>query len=217
MDTGASSHFVNDASLFIEYTPNSSTILLADNSETTSEGHGTILWKTVDKNNKQITIKLKNVRMVSNLKQNLFSLSALFQQYPSATEIARHNNNVIIRIKNKEIEFKLKNRLFQNQSFLTKVKVIKTTIQEKEFMQQHLKMGHLNCQDLAKLLRKENVKISNKIINDFTCESCSKMKSTIHRPKEKRPHSRRQHQSGFFHTLGYCGPRESLQWKRLYN
>ena len=38
LDTGASCHFVNDASLFTNYQHNKSTIILADNSETISEG-----------------------------------------------------------------------------------------------------------------------------------------------------------------------------------
>ena len=110
LDTGASCNFVNDRTLFINFTENKSKILLADNTESESEGYGTILWKTTDKNRKQITIKLNKVRFVPNLKTNLLSLSALFQQYPKASEIYRNNKNIIIKIRQNEIEFKLKDK-----------------------------------------------------------------------------------------------------------
>ena len=89
LDTGASCHFVNDKSLFIKYKDENSSVILADSSIPTSQGIGTILWKTIDKNQKAITIKLNNVRMVPNLKQNLLSLSALFQQPQSGWNLSK--------------------------------------------------------------------------------------------------------------------------------
>ena len=213
LDTGASCHFVRDKSLFIKYKDENSSVILADSSITTSQGIGTILWKTIDKNQKAITIKLNNVRMVPNLKQNLLSLSALFQQYPKAAEIYRNENNIIIKIRNNEIEFKLKDRLFQTL-FQTKVKAVKTTISEKEFMHQHIKMGHLNIQDLAILLRKNGFKISNELIKNFICDSCLKTKSTKHRPAEKGRIAGNITSPGSFIHSDIAGPEESYNTTR---
>ena len=43
-------------------------------------------------------------------------------------------------------------------------------------------MAHWNNQDLATHLRSKGLKIENIIIKDFTCEDCSKSKSTVKRP-----------------------------------
>ena len=62
------------------------------------------------------------------------------------------------------------------------VNVIKTTkeiITDEKFRDEHLKMAHLNSQDLATLLRSKGFKIENKTINNFTCDECLKSKSTV--------------------------------------
>ena len=140
-----------------------------------------LLWKTLDINGKEITIKLKEVYLVPNLHQNILSLSAIFKQFPNATEIRRDENNLILKIKNSHIEFKLKNKLFKNGSkkeeFPIKVNVVKTTkemISDEKFRAEHLTMAHLNSRDLAILLRSQGSKINNKTIKDFNCEDCLK-------------------------------------------
>ena len=80
-------------------------------------------------------------------------------------------------------------KLFKNEPdnkkdkiFSTNVKAVKTTISNEEFKTEHLKMAHLNSQDLAILLRSIGVKIENTTISNFTCDECSKSKSTVKRP-----------------------------------
>ena len=66
-----------------------------------------------------------------------------------------------------------------------KVNVIKTTkeiMSDEKFRDEHQKMAHLNSQDLAIWLRANGCKIKNEIIKDFTCNECSKAKSTVKRP-----------------------------------
>ncbi len=62
------------------------------------------------------------------------------------------------------------------------VKAVKTTISNEEFKTEHLRMAHLNAQDLAILLRSRGVKIEKKTISNFTCDECLKSKSTVKRP-----------------------------------
>ena len=60
LDSGATSHFINDRAMLTNFIEDKISINLADNSKTNSEGYGMVLWKTVDKNTgKDITIKLK--------------------------------------------------------------------------------------------------------------------------------------------------------------
>ena len=108
LDTGATDHFVNDRKLLSNFIEEKSFIWLADNSKAECPGHGTMFWKTNDKNGKEITIKLKSVRVIPNLHQNILSLSAIFQQYQNATEIRRDDNNFILKIRNNEIELSYK-------------------------------------------------------------------------------------------------------------
>ena len=65
-------------------------------------------------------------------------------------------------------------KLFKNidskREFQINVNAVKTTnISETDFKNEHLKMAHLNSQDLAILLRSQGYKINNKTIKDFTC------------------------------------------------
>ena len=114
LDTGATDHFVNDRKLLSNFIEERSFIWLADNSKAECPGYGTMFWKTTDKNGKEITIKLKGVRVIPNLHQNILSLSAIFQQYQNATEIKRDDKNLLLKIRNNEIEFKLQGKLFKN-------------------------------------------------------------------------------------------------------
>ena len=57
-----------------------------------------------------------------------------------------------------------------------------TNITDEKFKMEHIKVAHLNAQDLAILLRSKGVKIENKIIKNFTCEDCSTAKSAVKRP-----------------------------------
>jgi len=176
------------------------------------------LWKTTDKNRKQITIKLNKVRFVPNLKTNLLSLSALFQQYPKASEIYRNNKNIIIKIRQNEIEFKLKDKLFVNNPeniFSVNVKAVKTTISEEDFKQEHIRMGHINAQDLAIMLRKESLKIKNDTIKNFKCETCLLTKSTIKRPIETGRIAGNHTSPGSFIHSDLAGPENSYNNKNF--
>ena len=185
-------------------------------------GTGDILWKLEDINGKGITIKLKNVKLIPALKNNLLSLSQIFEQFPNATEIKRDKKNLILKIKNSHIEFKLTNKLFKNSSkkeeFPIKVNVVKTTkesISIEKFRNEHLKMAHLNSQDLASTLRSQGFKISNKIIKDFICEDCLKTKSTIKRPEQTGRIASENTTSGSFIHSDIAGPEPTYNNKNF--
>ena len=204
LDSGASDHFVKDKTLLTNFVEEKSFIWLADNSKVECPGYGTLFWKTTEINGKDVTIKLKGVRVIPNLHQNILSLSSIFQQYQNATEIRRDDNNILLKIRNNEILFKLTDNLFKNlvKSDSINLSVVKTTnlvtdsinldavkttkenISIEKLRNEHLKMAHLNSQDLASALRSQGFKISNKIIKDFICEDCLKTKSTIKRPEQ---------------------------------
>ena len=80
-------------------------------------------------------------------------------------------------------------------------------------MYQHIKMGHLNSQDLAKLLRKGGFKISNNIIKEFKCEACLKSKSTSHRPEDKGRIAGDNNKPGSFIHSDIAGPEKAYNEK----
>ena len=110
--------------------------------------------------------------------ENLLSLSSIITQYKNATEIERKNDDLILKIRNNQVRFKMSNKLFKNvdsKEFHINVSAVKTTnISEDNFRMEHLRMAHLNSQDLAILLRSQGSKIKNKTINNFTCDECCK-------------------------------------------
>ena len=126
------------------------------------------------------------------MQENLLSLSSIFEQYKNASKIDGEKDYINLKIRNNTIKFKLSNMLFKNMEdnkrekenlISTHVKAVKTTnISEDEFKKEHLKMAHLNSQDLAIWLRANGFKIKNETIKDFTCNECSKSKSTVKRP-----------------------------------
>ena len=154
--SGATSHFVNERKMLKKFIEEKLSIKLADNSETISEGYGNMYWKTLDKSGKEITIKLRKVYFVPNLHQNILSLSAIFIQFPTASEINRDKKNLILKIRTNITEIKIEENLFKNipdkkqdKIFSTNVKAMKTTISEENFMTEHIKMADLNSQNLA--------------------------------------------------------------------
>ena len=80
LDSGASDHFIKDKTLLTNFVEEKSFIWLADNSKVECPGYGTLFWKTTEINGKDVTIKLKGVRVIPNLHQNILSLSSIFQQ-----------------------------------------------------------------------------------------------------------------------------------------
>ena len=134
LDSGATSNFVSEKKLLTNFTKDKIYIKLADNSKTSSEGYGNMYWKTLDKvSGKEITIMLRKVYFVPKLNQNILSLSAIFIQYPTASEINRDKQNLILKIRNNTVEFKMSENLFKNDEskiqdeFLRKVNMVKTT------------------------------------------------------------------------------------------
>ena len=186
LDTGATCNFIKDRQLLTDFIEEKSFIWLADNSKTECTGHGTLLWKTLDINGKKITIILKKVCVIPTLHQNILSLSAIFKQYPNATEIKRDKNNLLLKIRNNTVEFQLKENLFKNLKERNSINVnavVKTTnITDEEFRMERIKIAHLNAQDLAILLRSKGIIVKNETIKKFNCEECCKTKSTVQRP-----------------------------------
>ena len=76
-----------------------------------------------------------------------------------------------LKIKNNTVEFQLKENLFKNLKERNSINVnavVKTTnITDEEFRMEHIKIAHLNAQDLAILLRSRGVKIKVKTIKEF--------------------------------------------------
>ncbi len=94
---------------------------------------GDILWKVEDINGKGITLKLKDVKLIPELQNNLLSLSQIFKQY-KATEISRDKDNIRLKVKNNHLDFKLKEKLFKNEKSIEVNAAVKTTnITDEEF------------------------------------------------------------------------------------
>ena len=163
---------------------------MSDNSKTNCDGYGMFFWKTLEINEKEIPIKFKYVYLVTNLHQNILFLSAIFKQSSNATEIRRDDNNLLLKIRNNEIEFKLKENLFKNlvksdSIIVNAVKTTKETCSMEKFTADHQKMAHLNSQDLASALRSQGFEISK--------------------------NSWRQYNTWIVYSQRYCWPRAYLQ------
>ena len=187
LDTGASCNIVNKREYLHKYLDTTDeTVTTANGEKVRIKGYGDVLWRTTDINGKVIAIKIKNVKLIPKMTENLLSLSSIFTQYKNATEIERKNDDLILKIRNNQVRFKMSNKLFKNvdsKEFPINVSAVKTTnISEDNFRMEHLRMAHLNSQDLAILLRSQGYKINDKTIKDFTCNECSKSKSTVKRP-----------------------------------
>ena len=95
---------VNKKSYFHKYSDTTNETVKVANGETVKiKGQGDILWKTTDINGKVITVKIKNVKLIPTMTENLLSLSSIFTQYKNATEIERKNDDLILKIRNNKV------------------------------------------------------------------------------------------------------------------
>ena len=137
IDTGATCHIVNKRSYFDKYHEQTTkeTVTVANGEKAQINGYGEILWKTKDINGKSITVKIRNVKLIPTMTENLLSLSSIFEQYKNASKIDGEKDHINLKIRNNTIKFKLSNMLFKNmednkrENFLTStnVKAVKTT------------------------------------------------------------------------------------------
>ena len=138
LDTGATCHIVNKKSYFHKYYEQTTkeTVKVTNGKEVQINGYGDILWKTKDTNGRSITVKIRNVKLISTMTENLLSLSSIFEQYKNASKIDGKKDHINLKIRNNTIKFKISNMLFKNVGdnkiekenlFSTNVKAVKTT------------------------------------------------------------------------------------------
>ena len=153
--------------------------------------------------------------------ENLLSLSSIFTQHKNATEIERKNDDLILKIRNNQVRFKMTNKIFKNvdpKEFPINVNADKTTnISEDEFKKEHLKIVHLNSQDLAIWLRANCFIINNKTIKDYTCQECLKAKSNIKIPVQTGRIAGENTTPGSFIHSDIAGPEQAYNNKKKYD
>ena len=188
VDTGASSHILNDQSKFVDLDKNFNSskhyIELADGSRKNNivSARGNAMVKVPDCEGTLQDVLLKNALCIPSFSQNIFSVQAATSQgskvkfYPDAAELIANNG--------KRFDIVKSGKLY----YLDKVNAVKNkNVQTFSLREWHKVLGHCNKKDVLKL--EQNVtgmKISD--AEDFECNVCplGKMTQTFsHKPDKE--------------------------------
>ena len=131
-------------------------------------------------------LTLKDVRLIPSSKLKLISLEHLLKE--KYTIMSESPEILVLSQNNRpKLVFQIpKNgpRLYYLVRSSTFDRALSTVAKEKkilssdEFAYQHFKLGHLNNQDLASVLRSNGFSITNETMKGFLCEHCLLAKST---------------------------------------
>ena len=171
--------------------PCSEIIISADDSEMKCSEKGDL---NITLDDQGTPIHLKDVRVIPSSNLKLISLEHLLSQ---GYQIKSKSSDTLILtcLKGPTIEFRIPPngprlyRLIHKSSkfcLANKSKEKKTPLSQEEFAYQHFKLGHINNQDLATILRKAGNTISNNTMKGFICEHCELSKSTVKHPIDRK-------------------------------
>lgn len=202
MDSGASTHMVNDKTLFCFLNDKKSEILVAKKNETMkAEGQGQITG---------VECILKNVTYVPDLSKNLLSVNAITNnggevKFTKDGVIVMRNQEVILKGKKQENGLYIVNiRKEKEESMLTEV--------NEKTDEWHRKLAHLSIRNMQKLIDMStgmNITKTDCENEKNVCETCVQAKQVRFpfintRSRAKRPLE-------LIHS-DLCGPIDPLTW-----
>lgn len=199
MDSGTTSHMVNDKKYLMDLKKEKSTVGVAKADE--SIGRGSVI--------SEICV-LRDVIYVPELNTNLLSVSAITR---NGGKVLFTENEVIVKKEDKEVlrgmrgrnglyEVNLSMDIEKNQHKALKIDTVENW---------HRRLGHLSAEGMRSLARKsKGMNITEKALKQMetTCETCMKAKQT-RLPFEERERAKRPLE--ILHT-DVCGPVEVSTW-----
>lgn len=168
-DSGCSSHMCNDEGRFDEVLPTNETLKLATDSQTITQGKGTV--KILACNDYMTRkIQFEDTLLVPDLRTNLISISKLTDRGCIVT----FKRDVAYAIKDGEVKLTAdrKSNLYYLREPDALASVISGSI-DVDLYRWHERMGHLNARDLLKVLRKSGIEAAKSDTKLQDCDVCA--------------------------------------------
>ena len=179
VDSGATSHIVNNDDGFIEedenFKPQNHMIELADGTITKSDAKkkGTVLMNFTDENGVVRSNVLRNTLFCPNYPHNLFSVRAATAEGASVHFTTDHDELIW---NDATYPIQREGKLY----YLYKISTATPEIQSRTLNEWHRVLGHCNCADILKLEGVvDGMKITKK--NEAHCSACVLGKQTVNR------------------------------------
>lgn len=215
LDSGCSAHMCSNASLFESVAEVEKTLHLANNETTKVNGVGDVKIEIKEKR-KNNDVTLKNVLLVSDLRQNLISVSKITDK---GHEVHFRKNEAVI-VKNNGEEW-LRAKRYGNLYYINIEQYQTNKIDSENYSDidlWHYRMGHLNEHDLKNMSIKDKVHGMNIKENDklSKCEICITEKQVANSYKSANE-KRTNHLLEIVHS-DVCGPMrtESLSGRKYF-
>ena len=191
VDTGATTHIVNDKKLFASFdntfSPKKHFIELANGEKgNVAEGKGDVKIKTFAKGGKLVEITLHNALYCPTYPQNIFSVQSATEK--GAKAIFNDCDSKIVYKDGTVFELEKKGRLFYMKTFVTHDDCNDNVCYTQDLQGWHETMGHCNTDDIIRLEgASRGMKVSGG--ERKTCEVCLQGKMTRTTNKEERTRS----------------------------
>ena len=192
IDTGATTHIVNDKNLFTSFDksfdPKKHFLELANGEKgNVAEGKGDVKVKTFAKGGKTVEITLHNALFCPTYPQNIFSVQAATEK--GARAIFDENDSKIVYKDGTIFELEKKGKLFYMKTF--SCDCTDNVCYTQDLQGWHETMGHCNVDDIISL---EKVSRGMKVAERgerMTCEVCLQGKMIKQTSKEERERSKK--------------------------
>ena len=192
VDTGATTHIVNDKNLFTSFDktfdPQKHFLELANGERgNVAEGKGDVKIKTLTKGGKMVEITLHDTLYCPTYPQNIFSVQSATKR--GAKAIFHDTESKIIYKDGTVFELEKKGKLFYMKTFLYPCDVDDSVYFTQDLQGWHETMGHCNIDDVIRLESvSRGMKVSEKGERK-RCEVCLQGKMSKQTNKEERTRS----------------------------
>ena len=210
VDTGATTHIVNDKSLFISFDKSFDKskhfIELANGQKgNVAEARGDVKVKTRTEKGQLVDIVLHNVLLCPTYPQNIFSVQAATAKGAHAT--FSENNSKIVYKDGTTFELVKKGKLFFMKTFRISCECDDQVSFAHEIQKWHEIMGHCNMNDILRLEKvSKGMKVLKNGRSEKKCEVCLQGKMIKHASKEERTRSKKPMQMVHTDLAGPISP-----------
>ena len=208
VDSGCSRHMSGDQNDFeeIEELEKPVNVKLADKSFIPAEGKGSVRILLVDENGQKVPVLLKNVLYVPKLKKKLVSVSMFDDN--GATVIFKNGGCTVIAGGKRFVFGEKVGNLYRVRTAVAESCNLSVSTPSKNSLELwHLRLGHLNIQDVKKLSTEkmvEGLTIENSRVSIANCEGCCLGKQS-RLPFPKKSSKKKDNVLDLVHS-DVCGP-----------